>query len=250
MAANLRRDGRSTNGLPLVIRNLGLLVLAVTGIAPRAEALAVTVPPGLAPGTQYRLVFVTYDYTDAESTNISDYNTFVTTEADLNPALADLGATWAAIASTDSVGAATNIGVSTSGIYTLDGSEVADGTAALFSTGLSNTPATNLLGPIDINQYGNTWDNIAWTGSLVNGQSSAGYTLGDSTPVYGYSSYYWSPYLSYGYGGSSADNATLYAISSVLTVPGGVPEPGTVGFTALGVAMLLLAWRRRRAAQP
>ena len=76
----------------------------------------------------------TSDTTTAFSTNIADYNTFVISEANSVLALFDLGATWTVIGSTDSVSAATNIGTTTSGIYTLDGNQVATSTTALFNT--------------------------------------------------------------------------------------------------------------------
>jgi hypothetical protein len=141
------------------VNHLVLLVLAVVGIASRLNAgTVVVVPPGLSLGDTYRLVFVTSAVTDATSTDISYYNNFVTTAADAVPALAALGATWTAIASTETVSAATNIGVSTSGIYSLNGLEVAAGTAALF-----NTVITPLLSPIDIDQNG---DNVDSNGTL------------------------------------------------------------------------------------
>ena len=43
-----------------------------------AQAALVVVPPGLSPGQQYRLVFVTDGEWDATSSDIDDYNKFVT----------------------------------------------------------------------------------------------------------------------------------------------------------------------------
>ena len=56
------------------VKNMGLLVLAVVGIASRADAGIITVPPDLAPGSQYRLVFVTAGTYNATSSSISTYN--------------------------------------------------------------------------------------------------------------------------------------------------------------------------------
>ena len=224
----------------LIARKLCCLVLAVAGFATLAHGGIVTVPLGLGPGATYRLVFDTGAYTNALSTNIADYNAFVTSEANSVAALAALGATWNCICSTEAVSAATNIGTTSSGIYTLDGLEVAVGTAALFNTG-----TTNLLNPIDINQYGNVWPNPVWDGTLTDGQSEAGYALGDATPIYGYSALTSTGYFQY-YWESSANSLPVYAISSELTVPGGVPEPTTIGLTALGGAILVLTWRRKR----
>ena len=59
-----------------------LFTLAVVGIAARSDASTLTIPPGLNAGDTYRLVFVTSNTTTATSTNIADYNAFVTSAAD------------------------------------------------------------------------------------------------------------------------------------------------------------------------
>jgi hypothetical protein len=66
-------------------KTLGLLVLAVLGVSSAARADIVTVPPGLAPGDTYRLVFVTADTITAASGNIADYNAFVQMRQTLSP---------------------------------------------------------------------------------------------------------------------------------------------------------------------
>ena len=57
------------------------VALATLATASAAQAALVVVPPYLAPGAQYRLVFVTDGTRDATSFDINDYNTFVTTQA-------------------------------------------------------------------------------------------------------------------------------------------------------------------------
>ncbi|MCB1211118.1 MAG: choice-of-anchor D domain-containing protein, partial [Verrucomicrobiales bacterium] len=78
-------------------------------------------PPGLAVGSVYRLIFVTTGARDATSTDINVYNAFVTDQANAAPALAALGTTWKAIASTATVYARDNTGtnraVSTGGPF-------------------------------------------------------------------------------------------------------------------------------------
>ena len=54
-------------------------------------AAIITQPTSLNPGDTYRLAFVTSTVRDATSTNIADYNTFVTLAANAVPALASLG---------------------------------------------------------------------------------------------------------------------------------------------------------------
>ncbi len=81
-----------------------------------AQAALVVVPTGLNPGDQYRLVFVTDGTRDATSTNINDYNTFVTNEVTGSALATQLttagftpsAITWKAIGSTDSVAARDN----------------------------------------------------------------------------------------------------------------------------------------------
>jgi hypothetical protein len=217
-----------------------LFTLAVVGMAARSDASVLTIPPGLNGGDTYRLVFVTSTTTNATSNNIGYYNTFVTNVADAVPELFDLGATWTVIGSTDSVSAVTNIGTTTSGIYTLDGNEVASSTAALFNTG-----ATDLLSPIDIDPQGNTtaFTLRVWTGSTSTGGptnlASLGCCIDSAIGIAGITNH---AYLA----GDFANNNTtysLYAISSEITV---APEPNTIGLAALGGAILLLAQRRKQ----
>ena len=51
----------------------GVFLAATLGTASAAQAALVVVPPGLAPGAQYRLVFVTAGTRDGTSDNIDDY---------------------------------------------------------------------------------------------------------------------------------------------------------------------------------
>ena len=65
------------------------------------------------------------------SSNIADYDAFVTTEANLDPSLVVLGTTWKAIGSTNPVSAVTHIGV-TGPVYNLQGQLVAASSADMF----------------------------------------------------------------------------------------------------------------------
>jgi len=125
-------------------RTPALLVLAVAAFASRSIASSITViPPGLAAGSQYRLVFVTADLYTATSANIATYNNEVNAEANSVGALAALGTTWLAIGSTATVNAIDNIGQDPGvPIYNLGGQLVADdgtqNTGGLFSGTLIN----------------------------------------------------------------------------------------------------------------
>ena len=107
----------------------GLLLMAFVVCAlPAAELVAAVIPPiGLAPGMQYQLIFVTRDGRDATSSNIADYNAFVTAQAALNPLLPLT--TWHAVASTVAVNAATNAPSLGLPVYNTGGEEVAAGNA-------------------------------------------------------------------------------------------------------------------------
>ena len=112
------------------------------------SAQAITVPVGVNPGETYQLVFFTAGTTDALSTDIADYNSFVQSEAALNPALTgtDIGVTYTIIGSTSSVNANTNAAV-TAPVYLIDGS-------ALIATSYNDFWDGTISHPIDQDQYG------------------------------------------------------------------------------------------------
>ena len=234
--------------------------LTLAGLASLCYAGPVTIPTGLTDGELYRIVFVTSDATSAYSTDIWYYNTFATTEANLNPELAALGTTWTAIASTGAypggatlVNAIDNIGMSGGAVYNTDGQLVAsnDGTGAgglWDGDGISN--------PIEYDENGNTLSASVWTGTSPDGDAFPYYYAialgsgGDS--VYGASSdtIDWVDACgSLSCGAAYADNGnafSLYAISGELTYES-APEPGTVRLMILGAMLLVGKLRNMRA---
>jgi hypothetical protein len=78
------------------------------GAGRTAQAAPITIPTGLNPGDTYRLAFVTSTTRDATSTDINDYNAFVTAAANTQATLAALATTWTAITSTAAVEARAN----------------------------------------------------------------------------------------------------------------------------------------------
>lgn len=80
-----------------------------------AQPCAIVMPSGLSPGDEYRLAFTTSGTRNAESTDIADYNAFVTAAANTLPELAALETQWFAIASTATVDARTNTGTTPPG---------------------------------------------------------------------------------------------------------------------------------------
>jgi hypothetical protein len=236
-------------------KTLVLLAAAVAGLAARSDAaIIITVPPGLNPGDTYRLVFVTSTTRDATSSNIADYNSFVSGVAALSVDLSGLGATWTAIGSTATKDAIDNIGssLSTVGIYRLDGEKIANGTNG--TEGLFPLPLALLLNPIYYTEQGGppTSPDWVWTGTDYYGRathdpSTSGDALGASSgvPTNGRPGWIDSSWII----GGAADDSTLghfYAISSEITVGEAVPEPGSIALTALGGAILLFAMRRKR----
>jgi hypothetical protein len=210
------------------------------GMASPSAADIITVPSGLTPGSQYRLVFVTVDSYQATSTSIADYNTDVTNEANTAAALAALATTWTVIGSTESVDAITDIG-SDPGVPIYDlldsliGNDATANAGGLFSG--------SIFSPIDVNELGLAYAGEAWTGSTSSG-------LGDPTYYFG------APQVRLGNAGSTdsgwitlgvapaPSGFALYSISGVLTVPAAVPEPRTTLMMALGGALLIGARRR------
>ncbi len=196
-------------------------VLAVT-TAPALSA-PITTPQGLNPGDQYRLAFMSGTATTAVSGNIADYNTFVTSIANTQPALVALATTWTAIGSTSTVDARDNTGTNPSAtgvpIYLLDGvSKIADNNADLWDGtighALNVSEAGNAIGAVSV-----------WTGTGSNGTKSTAVNakeLGAGAVAAGSNSATTSQWLL----ASGFDNFSpnpMYAISGVLTVPN--PDP-------------------------
>jgi hypothetical protein len=170
------------------------VALATLATASAAQAALVVVPPYLAPGAQYRLVFVTDGTRDATSFDINDYNTFVTTQARggtpaidtaLDLALNAAGfnpntITWKAIASTQTGGSSTgvdardNTGTNPSStgvsIYLIDGTPVANNNTDLWDG--------SILRPINVTQSGATTPTaVVLTGSNASGMVALRYSL-------------------------------------------------------------------------
>ena len=211
-----------------------------------AESLAdpiTVVPTGLSLGEQYRLAFVTSTTRDATSSNIADYNAFVTATANAVPELAALGITWKAIGSTITVDAQdnthTNLALDGLGvpIYLLNDT--------LF---VSNNDDLWAPSPVNHSSLGVTENGsspgplLVWTGTNTYGTTEPPYQLGEGNPALGYSpstsaGWIWGNYP------SEEEEHHFYAVSdTTMTV---IPEPGTATLLVLGLVGLAAAGRRR-----
>lgn len=216
---------------PAALIRATLLAIAAAGAL---SASPITLPTGLNPGDQYRLVFVTAGARDAQSADIGTYNTFVTDQANQSPALAALNTTWFAIASAGDVSAFTNIGGNfTIPIYNLNGELVASNSADLWDGELEQS--------INYDQLGIVRSTLVWTGSSLTGATWT--PLGDIDANVGGSDL--TTFMAWIiYTNSPIENSLpLYGISGTLTVPTDpVPEPGTMGLLVLGLVGLY--WRQ------
>ena len=200
-------------------------------LAGASHAAAIVVPTGLNPGATYRIIFVTSTMRDGSSGNIADYNSFVTDAANLDAGLAGLGTTWTALASTATVNALDNAGLSagdsTTPFYNTVGNLIAIG-VTVRTTGLYGGFGTAHMSPI-FSETGEVppGSNFVWTATRFN--ASVGTPLGGSpnTHMGRYTS------TSSGWTQSFLEGHTalhhLYGISGVLTVPGGGGSSRAVG---------------------
>lgn len=208
-----------------------------------AAGATLTLPIGLNPGDQYRIMFVTSTSRDATSTEISDYDLFVSQAANgPGSLLAGLTTTWQAIGSTETVQARDHIGAFSVPVFLVDGRRVVNDSEDLWDGDIGR--------PVELNEFGDRDEGDVWTGSTLLGFGSgfAGGRLGGLTPRHGVYGLADSEWVSSGNRYSFTEQLPLYGISGLLTVPAApIPEPGTTVLTGLGAVALLLGryrWRR------
>ena len=245
MSTEMMRRAFLQTGVPTVSRRnsrfltVALMLWIGSGALGQAEAGSVlATPAGLKPGDQFRIVFATDGTTMATSTTITDYDKFVTNQAQ--------GATyngqtvhWLAIVSVEFTNAIDHIGQSTSPIYLANGTQVTTSTTAsgLWSGALESPIFTDLNGQLVHGQI--------WTGTNADGVTVPGRALGDASAVVGSNRQISAGWIDTGVD-SFISSHSLYGISQVLTVSltqQTVPEPSSI--VMLGMALLVAAYIRR-----
>ncbi len=214
-----------------------LICLAASG----ALAAPITTPVGLNPGDQYRLIFVTDAVRDGTSSDIADYNDFVTAVANSVTELAALATIWMAIASTATVDARDNTGTNTlTGlpIFQLNpaSSKVADDDADLWD----GVPDLALI----YNENGAvpTTSSRIWTGTTGAGFKSPDALLGAASPrtgLVGALDSRWIAHIQQ----AGTEEFRFYALSAPLTVP--TPAPAPIGLLVAGLAGIAVMHRGR-----
>lgn len=215
-----------------------------------AAANSIYRPLGLHPGDAYRLVFVTKGTRDALSSDIADYNAFVTAGAKAPTSVVrGLAADWFAIGSTADADAIENTGTDPSPlgqtgvpIYFVDGeTRFADHYDNLWDGDSFGQP---YLGHNMLTQDGVVPDdqiNNVWTGTDYYGIAGGiGGPLGSPAPSLGGSNGFNGRWINNNFRSLASREMSLYGISSVLVA---VPEPSAA--TWLTASLVAFLSRRR-----
>ena len=231
-------------------------LLIVNGVN-HCYAGAITAPPGVFGGQQFRIIFVTPNKTAATSSDITDYDDFVNAEA---AGATYKGATiqWQALASTNTVNARDHVGQTGTAVYMADGTKVADSDTTA-AGGLWNVDPLSAQPDQDLD--GNSYVGLVWTGT-----SGVGTTY-ETTPTPG------TP-VKWGLGSTGFENNNnsetgnvpgtiggydwisipagvkpntdlyqIYGISEVITA---IPEPSSFLMSGLGMLVVGLATKFRK----
>jgi hypothetical protein len=224
---------------------LGLMV----ALAGRADAsIALTTPAGLTPGAQFRFIFNTDGTTPATSSNITDYDNFVNTQAG-GATYNGVTVTWQVIGSTPSVNAIDHITPTNTPVY------LTDGTLVTTSTTTSGLWSGALTHEINEDISGTPFGSIVWTGTTQFGLADGAHPLGSplAFTITGVNTHLDSGWIDNANSDHNTQLHTLYGISQTLTVPGVpsvVPESSTAILAVFGaVAFLAYGWSRHRREQ-
>ena len=187
------------------------------------------IPGGLGPGDSFRLIFIGTSNTNASSSDIDVYNTFVQdlVEASGHEAIKALSGTFRMLGSTEDVDARDNTGTTGTGvpIYWLGGAKVADDYADFYDGGWDEEAAGRWETGASVT-IGANWK--IWTGSAQDGTEAMN-TGGTQSRALGNSGNHWvmqgSPNGSDSTHGpiesdtiSRTNNRYVYGLSGVFTV--------------------------------
>jgi hypothetical protein len=141
------------------VQSLGALSVSGTASATLIESIA-----ALEEGAMYRVLFVTSGLTTAISTDIDDYNTFVSNATVSGSVTGSLELTWKALASTESKNAQDNTGISDGynsliTMFNTRGQIVVSPGSDLWNGSLVN--------PISYDEYGRFATGSVWTGTEI-----------------------------------------------------------------------------------
>lgn len=184
-------------------------------------------------GDTYQLIFVTTSLTDATSTNIADYNTFVQADAaSQTGSFANMGTvSWLALGSTTTTDAIDNAVITAPVMGAFDSAAVAVDAADFWNFQWPDpNPIYTLAGE----------DKNVWTGTGAGGTADGGDELGATNET---TRRHWTGWTDWGPANAnqgSADSLPMVAISEQLTV---VPEASAA--FVVGLAGLALLRRRR-----
>ena len=216
-----------------------LSVFALAAIAAgTASAGSIATPTGLNPGDQFRIVFLSTTTTSATNSNLSTYDSIVSSDA-TGYTYGGNSPIWKAIVSSAGIDAKDHIGLQSTSVvplYTVSGTIVSGG----------NLWSGALLNQITVRIDGTPANESVWTGTSEYGTGYAQYTMGSQSVRYGASATVSSDWISQAVYDSGFP-AYIYGISEVLTVPSAVPEPSTVMLVGLGgLAALGYSFKRKR----
>jgi len=235
------------------------VALAAVGASRASADLVLSTPSGLKTGDHFRFIFVTGSTTDATSSDITTYDTFVRNSVSSLYGNVTYGGSaitnWLAVGSTRTVNAKDHLGgySSSVSVWLPDGNRVASSLDAAAGGLWSATTLDH-----KINQYldgsNKALDLYTWTGSnpigYANGNAELGSNSGNAEiGTTNYTNYYWTTFT----GISKGYTLAMYAVSPELIVqaaPTSVPEidPASFGSVAafLTGAFGLIEQRRRR----
>ena len=208
-----------------------LILMAIAFSDSRVRATVIL--PNLPPGTQYELIFVTLDTNDGASSDIATYNSFVSNEASLSPAIAALGAQWHAVASTATTNAIVNAPDNGIPVYNTQGIQIATARDRAIQWEHSQPGAIQSVRQLRDDDCLDRSDKLGWHGS--GGHAGQRRQCRWSFRLI----YVW---LDFPRRSVLRKSSAFVCASSPITVP----EPSSLVLLAAGAAGLFAACRRRR----